>query len=229
MAATYQSVATGSSTGGNYTITKPSGTVDGDLLFLVSYQDPDGSPTNQTASGFTQVGSTLDNATGSIKLWRKAASGEGASYTIGCDSAAAGVGIMIRVNGHNAASPIDGTAQTSTGAASTSHVAPSVTDVAGSDSLLITGAYGLCNGTAASYTGLSAGTERADLQPATGNWIVGSLGTEALAASGATGTRTWTCSISRAWNTFAVAIASASTAVSAPPSRRLNYGALIQL
>lgn len=209
MPATYRTVATGTAASGNVSVTKPSGTVDGDLLLAVHYQDPDGAPASQTASGWTQVGSTQDNGNGSTKLWRKAASGEGASYTFGGDGSASSVVIVIRIDGHNAGSPIDVTGTFGTGSTSTSHVSPSVSP-AGSDSLLVCGAYGLVAGAqTVTYTAPGSMTERADLQPP-GTWIVGTLATEALAASGATGTRTFNSSASKPWNAFAVAIASAA-------------------
>lgn len=229
MAATFRTVATGTADGGNISVTKPSGTVDGDLLFAVHWQDPDGAPASQTASGWTQVGSTQDNANGSTKLWRKAASSEGASYTFGGDASGSSVVIVIRVDGHNAASPIDAGPSFGTGATSTSHVAPDISP-AGSDSLLVCGAYGLVAGSETrTYTAPGTMTEQADLQPS-GLWVVGTLATQSLAASGATGTRTFTLSASKPWNTFSVAIASAaSTTVSDSLRRRPQMGALLQL
>ena len=77
MPATYRSVASAAADSGNILVTKPAGTVDTDLLLAAHWQDPDGVPASQTASGWTQVGATQDNANGSTKIWRKAASGEG--------------------------------------------------------------------------------------------------------------------------------------------------------
>lgn len=210
MPATYRAVSSAAADTGNVVVTKPSGTVDGDLLLAVHFQDPDGSAANQTASGWTQVGSTQDNAVGSTKVWRKAASSEGANYTFGGDGGASGVVIIIRIDGHDAGSPIDVTATFGTGGSSVSHVAPAVSP-AGSDSLLVCGAYALVEGAALTYTAPGTMTERADVQPS-GQWVAGTLATQGLAASGSTGTRTFTASTAKAWNAFSLAVASAASA-----------------
>lgn len=211
MTATVQAASTGSAGGGAATVTKPTGTVDNDLLIAVHWQDPDGTPTAQTATGWAQEGSTQDVAlVGSTKVWRKTASSEGASWSFGGDAAASSLVAVLRIDGHDPSTPIDVTTTVSTGAASVNHVAPAVSPT-GSDSLLISGAYALVAGSDTnSYTPPSGMTERADWQVA-GGWIVGSVATLGLSTSGSTGTKTFVCTISKVWLTVSLAIKSAPT------------------
>ena len=211
MTATCQAASSGSAPGGAVTVTKPTGTVDNDLLVAISWQDPDGNPASQTATGWTQEGSTQDVAlVGSTKVWRKTAASEGASWSFGGDIGASGLVAVLRIDGHDPSTPIDVTATFSTGAASTSQVAPSISP-SGTDSLLICGAYTLVAGTDTnSYTPPSGMTEQADFQ-VSGGWIVASVATLGLSASGATGTKTFTCTISKVWLTVSLAVKSEPT------------------
>jgi hypothetical protein len=114
MTATVQATATGAVAGGTATVTKPTGTVSGDLLVAVQYLDIDGGTfTNMNApAGWTElsrsdgVGSTSG---GYGKVWYKIAGGsEAASYAFTGTGAATNYVTVHRINGHNASTPFSG-------------------------------------------------------------------------------------------------------------------------
>lgn len=207
MPASVRSPASAAVDAGNINVSKPSGAVDGDLLLAVCFADPDGAAVTAPA-GWTLVGSAFAPAgIGFGRVYRKAASGEPASYTFTGSAGSSNNVIVLAVTGHDSATPIDVAATWGSGAASASHIAPSVSPT-GSDSLLVCGWYGLTTGAASTYTPPGTMTERADLQPP-GLWIVSSVATEGLTASGATGTRTATLTFSRPYIGVSVAVKSA--------------------
>jgi hypothetical protein len=116
----------------------------------------------------------------------------------------------IVLTGADTSAPADGAAG-GNGAASTSHVAPSVSP-ATSDALLLCGAQSVGGGSGSAYTPPSGMTERTDVKD--GTFAAQSVASLVLAASGATGTKTFTFSQSQAYATASVAVQGASATAS---------------
>ena len=73
----------GNASGGALTVTKPTGTVDDDLIVVVAYLESDTNTWASVGAGFTEdTGANIDN-TGAfdMRVWWKKASGEPASWT----------------------------------------------------------------------------------------------------------------------------------------------------
>ena len=197
MAATYRDVSPDSSefNDDDTEVPPPAGTVEGDLLAAIHIADFAGTLAAMTAPpGWDEVGSRagVTNPECDIKIWKKiATASEPATYTFVDSGSSQPCLAILRIDGHDPAATLSVTF--GNGVASTSHDAPSVTGVAGG--LLIT-AYAVDNdGTAGrSYTTAPSGmTERADLST---TFPLLGVFTQALAANGATGTKTATCSAS---------------------------------
>jgi hypothetical protein len=179
--AAYQSFAHASaSTGASIVVTKPSGTVDGDLLIAVGRA---GSGASVTApAGWTTHASSL--GTGS-PLWTKIASGEGASYTFTQTALATSKVVIVRVNGQASSTPVDVAAGVSGTAAL---VIPTVTPTGANRLLLqIASHHG-----AGTWTPPGTATERFDALDAAS---FAAAGGDEIVGAGATGTRTWTPSV----------------------------------
>jgi hypothetical protein len=201
------------------TAAKPTGTVSGDLLLAFHMSDRDGSLASMTAPDgtWTLIGSdaSVGGETPYLKIWQKIAGGsEPTSYTFQDATGANSALGILRFTGHDPTNPLVASPSiTNTTADSASHVANSVTGVAGG--MLVTAHFGETGGTTRSYTGSPAGmTERVDAAPASGGWVVLGVFTEPLAAGGATGTRTATCSAATPYATAALVIAPAGQTVS---------------
>lgn len=87
MAIAFQTASTQALEGGTGggSVTKPSGTVDGDFLIFGLYYEQGASPSNPTVSGtWTSIASVNGNPTfdGVCSVWYRRASSEPASYTI---------------------------------------------------------------------------------------------------------------------------------------------------
>ena len=105
------------------------------------------------------------------------------------------------LTGADTTTPNDNAAGSS-GAASTSHVAPSVSPTT-SDALLLCGVQSDGSG-AGSYTPPSGMTERSDITD--GGFANSSTASLVLAASGATGTKTFTATVSASYASASIAI-----------------------
>lgn len=82
MAFTYRSsTSQGNASGGALTVTKPAGTVDGDLIVVVGYLESDTNTWSGIGSGFTEVKNIDNTGLFDVRVWYKWASGEGASWT----------------------------------------------------------------------------------------------------------------------------------------------------
>lgn len=207
MSVTYRSASIAGAASGNVTITKPAGVADGDLLTAVCFADPDGAAVTAPA-GWTQIGSTYSPASiGFGSAYRKVASGEGTSYVFTGSGASTNQVMMMASFGHDTTTPYDVVPTWNSGAASLSHVAPSISP-AGSDSFLVCAFYVLVQGSGGAYTPPASMTERVDA--AAGSWIATCLDTQTLSASGATGTRTATCTDNRTFIGMSLAIKSAT-------------------
>lgn len=114
MTAALAAQSNGAIAGGTVTVTKPTGTVSGDLLVAVQILDIDGgSFANMTApSGWTELSNSasVGSTTGGYgKVWTKAAGGsEASSYAFTGATNSANYVTILRINGHNATTPISG-------------------------------------------------------------------------------------------------------------------------
>lgn len=223
--------------GADPSVTTGAGTAVDDVLVCFHgrdfYTTADMNAPTGTAGTWT-LQATGDNGVNSahVKVWTRPVT-VGGAQTVICGRSTVGDEEnwchVIVVTGADTATPADGAAG-GNGAASTSHVAPSVSP-ATSDALLLCGAQSA--GPAGTYTPPSGMTEQTDLKD-DGNggsgFAAGSTASLVLTASGATGTKTFTFSASTAYATASIAIKAASgVAASAPPARRRLMGALIQV
>lgn len=205
---TVRSVGTGSAAGGNVTVTKPTGTAEGDYLIAYNTMDPDSAASTMTgASGFSQIGTTNTvTSAGHAKVWAKVAgASEPADYTFGGAAGSSSAVVMLCLTGQHASTPIDvSPTHGGSSTAATAHVAPSI-DPTVTDTLMITGYMALAQNGSGSYSPPSGMTERADVTA--GAWTQTSVATQLLSADTATGTRTATFSESKAWIATSLAIA----------------------
>ena len=224
-----RSSSTGSS--GNPTVvTKPAGTVSGDLLVAAHFTDVFGNTAGMTgASGFTQAGITYSGSGSCFgKVWQRAADGsEGSSFSFGNPDTT--VVVMLAIGGHDTSTPFNVLPTWSQGGPNqTAHIAPSVTPSV-ADGLLVCGFAATGSGTP-SYTPPGGMTEQGD---AFAGFAFASVAAELLVggAGVATGTRTATCSISGAndYTTLSLVISPAAATAASLPPRRARLGALIQM
>lgn len=133
------------------TLTKPPGTVDGDLLVAsFFYGEENVAGAVSPPAGWTLVTSATGGANNTRFLsYRKVASSEGSSWTWTPSLAVSYAGIVHRISGQDVVTPV-GNSSTSSFVNSTTYTAPSVTATAGSLILLLFGGYN--KGTASGYT-----------------------------------------------------------------------------
>lgn len=151
MAYTYRaSTSQGNASGSALTVTKPTGTVDGDLIVVVAYLESDTNTWASVGSGFNTSGPlTIDN-TGAFQLqvWWKWASSEPASWTwtptTGGNWRTVVVASYSGGSGSGTALDVSGSAQGDS-VLETSQTAPSVTTTVNDD--LLTWGYGNFSGT----------------------------------------------------------------------------------
>jgi len=183
MVAAWQSFAHRSeSLGGDPTVTKPTGTVDGDLLVAIGILNGAGTITKPDASWNTHANSQGAAA----PLFWKIASGEPASYTFAVSSTFTSQILIVRINGHNPTTPIDVASGLVVASGTAAIAIPSVTPT-GASRLLMQLCVKLQNTT---FTGPGSQTERFDATSSTQNAV--SAGGDEVVGAGATGTRTWT-------------------------------------
>lgn len=170
------------------TITKPTGTVDGDLLlFFGSADNP--AQFNSEPSGLTTI---YNNTAGSkaARAWYKAASSEPADYTFGLDVAQQIVLGAIRISGHDAADPIDVSGHEQEESADSTPEFTGLT-LTNSDTLCVWAYHDNLAGIDGSDTGYPSGTTGLFARQA-GTEALLALCHETVASSGATGQRVWT-------------------------------------
>ena len=178
----FRSITTTSIAGApTMTITKPSGTVDNDLLFAAIWVDI-GTRTVTPPSGWTVVANKLvnaDTAQSRIITYYKVAASEGASYGWGFSPSASANGHIMAINNIATTAPLDVQSETQINGAG-NFVAATVTTTFANDFLVM-----ICstNGGSRSFTPDGAMSERSD------DTII-ELSTQLVAASGATGSRT---------------------------------------
>lgn len=187
---------------------RPTGVAAGDLLLAFHASDVDGSFAAMTApSGWTQIGLGPTGATlPFLKVWQRIATGsEATSYAFPDSTGANGSAVVVALYGQNATTPVSaGPTFSSSTSASTSHVAPSVTGVA--DGVLLTAHVAHSNNTTRTYTPPAGMTELADPTSGDNGWVALGVNMLALAAGGATGTKTATCSGSTTYVTVSLVV-----------------------
>lgn len=185
MAYTYRaSSSQGNASGSGVTVTKPTGTVDGDLIIVVAYLESDTNTWASVGSGFTTSAALTQDNTGAFQLqvWWKIAASEPASWTwtpttgsvwrtVVCASYSGGSGSGERVD-------VAGGAQ-GDGVLINSQTAPSVTTTVADDLLIF--AYANFSGTDAATTVGAA----SNLRVSFGGLIIADA---TIASPGATGT-----------------------------------------
>lgn len=197
MTAVWQSVsALSDQLGADLTVTKPSGTVDGDLLIAIGRCSG--------AASITKPDSSWDDSfslsVAAPFFWKKAAS-EGSNYTFVVSGAVTTSEVsIVRISGQHASSPIDAVSGV-TGAGAL--VIPALTS-AGANRLLMQMVVKL--GTGNTWSGPGSQTERYDTTSSNVNFTY--AGGDEVVGSGSTGTRTWTPSSGTATSVgYMVAIA----------------------
>lgn len=194
MSATWQSsVATvNESSITTFTVTMPGSVASGDLLIACisgGHDNPITAP-----AGWTRLVDDYVGFVGGAVFYRVSGGSEPGTYNWSFPNAQRGNAIVTRISGVDTSDPIDAWTASASNGNTTSPVCPTAIAFESND-LLVCGAVGGW-GMGASFTPPGSVTERADTTNAAGG-DQGScmcMGTEVLSASGATGTRTWTCS-----------------------------------
>lgn len=197
-----QSTTSGSAT--TIGINAPTSAATGDRLVMAIYTS---STQTITATGWTSIGSIANATLGfELEVFHRTHDGS-TTYDPSWGSNASAAGTIMLVTGADS-TPIDVSATYQSNLTSaTAHTAPTVTTTV-ADTLLLNFYATALNYT---YTPASSQTEVADNQASNGALCVTKLD---VAATGATGTKTATCSSSYYWVSMSVAIkpAAATTA-----------------
>lgn len=171
--------------GTTITVSKPTGTVDGDVLIAMISVRASSSSTITAPSGWTLVGSAgTASSTRTAVYYRVAGTSEPTSYQWTSDLAITdAVGLILRYTPSAPTTPPGSVDATGMGSLVSPAVAPSVTATGNNDRLIAL----FSSGTPGSVpTGM---TQRAAIDGGnSGAWAYDQL----LTAIGATGTRTWT-------------------------------------
>ena len=208
-----QYVAGATADGAGVTVTLGAGTASGDLLVIFHCNDYSTAallpnPTSsQTLSGLT-LRATGDQGTNTahVKCWTALTTVGGSQTVTGAAEGFEEVTVhVVVIDGStiNSSDFMDGAAG-SQGPGSNSHVAPSVSPST-TDALLFCAAGSSSSSGSQTYTAPGGMTERTDVSDGLYG-CVGSVASQILAASGATGTKTFTCSAFTDFATASIAI-----------------------
>lgn len=215
MAVGVRSIASASVTSGfsasTLAVNKPAGTVQGDVLVAIAWQDSDGNAANLTPpAGWTQAGATItvSNFSGYGKVWTKVAgASEPASYTWNIATGAVTLVAILALTGVNQTTPVrvDPVAGTGTGTALSAPTIGSGATPQVGDLLICSFSSQISGGV--SFSTPSGMTEQLD-GPAGSPWLSASICTQVLAAAGATGAKasTGSASASGNWRSWSLAI-----------------------
>lgn len=188
MVAVWQSVAYNSRTlGADPVVTKPAGTVDGDLLIAVGVAG--GTDTITAQAGGAAWIAHPDSISTTYPLWYKIAASEPADYTFNTSGTANSIVVISRWTGFNPAAPFDAVAGIN--GTALNYVIPSVTSAGPNRKLAQMGARVTASIT---FTGPASQTERWDANAPSASFTT--AGGDEVVGAGATGTRTWTASAS---------------------------------
>lgn len=187
----------------NHTVTKPTGTVDGDYLLVCGSVDQDGSLGLLGSPGPEWIsihsggsGGGSPNQAGWFRLWYKYASSEGASWVFTASAATNAQFTALRITGA-AGAYVAAVGAGGTATPSTTHLAPSVAAQSAGD-LLISGWQIIPQATASTYIAQGSMTQHGTTGSVSGTWLRHLVASEVLSAAGSTGTRTMTTSITPA-------------------------------
>ncbi len=182
-------------------IAKPSGTSAGDVL--VSCLASNGTKVSSTGipAGWTQIAAVLQGtSTRAFGYYKVAGPNEPASYTWTLNAAVANSGGIARYSGVNAATPLDGTPQSMSGAAATSGSVPGVTTSVAN--AMLVGCMSIDSSSATVTIAPPAGLTQA--------WNMAGKRQEAAdgaqAVPGGSGAKTWVFSGSRDWAGWLLAL-----------------------
>jgi len=186
----------------SHTVTKPTGTADGDLLVVCGSVDGDGTGSTLTApGGWASVhnggaGGGPPGQAGFFRVWTRTASGEGASWAFGSSAVCNSQFTALRITGAAGATIVATTAGGTT-TPGTTHTAPTATAVGAGD-LLICGWQIIPQASASTYVAQGSMTQHGTAGSVSGTWLRHLIASELLVAGGATGTRTMTTSLTPA-------------------------------
>lgn len=182
------------------TVTKPSGTADGDLLLLVISHsgDVNGTAPDSTwlraPGGYRQSNSSPGSADAVLDVFYKFASSEGASYSVGVSASSANWAASISAfSGVDATIPFEACAGLHSVSNASAVTIPSVTTFTANTLLLGIVAH---DGGTPTYTPPAGMTERVDINAdhSSSNTRPHTLAELAVAAASATGVKTFTAS-----------------------------------
>jgi hypothetical protein len=183
------------------TVSKPTGTGAGDVLVACFALNGGGVAANGAPAGWSTIatvpGSTNPRVYG---YYRVAGATEPATYTWTLSSSVKNAGGIARYVGVDLAQPLDGGPTTAAATSGTSAVLPGVTTSA--PNAMLVGCIGIDSSSTGAVITSPAGMTQA--------WDIGGkrheLADGIVGVAGATGTRTWTMSQSRAWAGWLVAL-----------------------
>lgn len=189
--------------GGDITLLMPTGVAQNDVVYVFFATSSSG---GTSSSGWTQIGSDLDNGADlRTQVWRKVmgASPDASIVLTGSGIGSdAGVGIAFALRGVNTTTPEDATATTATGT-SADPDSPSITTVT-PNAWVISFAGSRANDSA--LTAPSGYSNEVDLAQAESNNISGGGATKEVTAAGAENPASWTDWTSAAWAAWSVAV-----------------------
>lgn len=201
----------GSAAGNTRTINKPAGTADGDLLLLQVAMNSSAAPAT-LPTGFVLVPSAEVTGTHNIRIYAKlAGASEPADYTVTFTGSPVTALGLVAVYSDTAAVPAAVLAAPQTNSSSTNIGFPSISPTA-ADSLLM--AFGSINTSGTAHTPDGAMTERYEAGTLPRVYLM----TQALSASGATGTRTATSGFAITSKTVMLDVEESAPPVPNPPS-----------
>jgi len=207
VAATVRAVAASATSAAttSVTVAKPTGTVDGDVVYFVVSTLGNATVTPPTGLTFLREDANGTASSDSkIRTYRRVASGEPADYTFTFSTSDTHNVAIVAVQGADTTTPEDATTVGQANASSTSCVAPAITTASADTLLLFCGAASA----ARSWTPPAGMTEQVDV--AAGKALT--VAAEAVAAAGSTGTRTATLSSARQNCGQLIAVRSAAAA-----------------
>jgi len=183
------------------TIPKPAGTTVGDVLVACLALNGGGVSSSGVPAGWTLIAAATGVANPHVfGYYHVAGSTEPSSFTWGLSSSVANGAGIARYSGVRAASPIDASATTASGASATTGTLPGVTTA--TPGAMLVGCMGINSSSTAVLIDPPSGMAEA--------WDIGGkrqeLADHSQAAAGPSGSKTWTFSSTREWAGWLVAL-----------------------
>ena len=166
------------------TITKPAGTVDGDVLIAII--NGNGNGLTITSAGWVSI-DVVDDASATMEIFYKVASSEGADFTFDMGYELRVSGVISTFTGVDTAD-VDDTHSSNKNSSTTSHVATGITT--GADNIMLIYAAGYDSGSTYTWTPPSGFDEAAESGAAAGTTIAYDI----QSSAGASGDKTATLS-----------------------------------